>query len=255
MDAATTDIAQSFSEYGFAVVPNLFLRQEVKALKKEAQRILDEVRQESGGSNSAREMLDATGVYVGMAVRSGIFRQAARDERLVNILEAIIGPNVEFLSDKVVYKDTDTHTASPWHQDWPYWEGTHKVSIWVAFDDATPENGCLKLMPGSHRGSIVHDGDSSDGIGFGHRVRPETVDESAAVTAPLEAGGGSLLPRPDHARQPPQYAAPRTLDLDSHLSRRPGRRSPLFVCRRQLCGSRRRAIASNLRAFPELTRR
>ena len=189
MDAATTDIAQSFSEYGFAVVPNLFLRQEVKALKKDAQRILDEVRQESGGSNSAREMLDATGVYVGMAGRSGIFRQAARDERLVNILEAIIGPNVEFLSDKVVYKDTDTHTASPWHQDWPYWEGTHKVSIWVALDDATPENGCLKLMPGSHKGSIVHDGDSSDGIGFGHRVRPETVDESAAVTAPLEAGG------------------------------------------------------------------
>ncbi len=189
MDAATADIAQSFSEDGFAVVPNLFLRQEAKALKKEVQRILVEVRQELGGSNTAREMLDATGVYVGVAGRSEIFRHAARDKRLVDILEAIIGPNVEFLSDKVVYKDTETHTASPWHQDWPYWEGTHKVSIWFALDDATPENGCLKLMPGSHIGSLVHDGDSSDGIGFGHRVRPETVDESAAVTAPLEAGG------------------------------------------------------------------
>ena len=92
MDAATTDIAQSFSEDGFAVVPNLFLRQEAKALKKEVQRILVEVRQELGGSNTAREMLDATGVYVGVAGRSEIFRRAARDERLVDILEAIIGP-------------------------------------------------------------------------------------------------------------------------------------------------------------------
>ena len=36
---------------------------------------------------------------------------------------------------------------------------------------------------------MIHDGDMSDGSGFGHRIRPETVDESAAVTAPLEAGG------------------------------------------------------------------
>ena len=34
-----------------------------------------------------------------------------------------------------------------------------------------------------------HDGDMSDGSGFGHRIRPETIDENSAVTAPLEAGG------------------------------------------------------------------
>ena len=111
------------------------------------------------------------------------------DERLLDILEAILGPNVEFLSDKVVFKDTERHVASPWHQDWPYWEGTHKISVGVALDDATPENGCLKLLPGSHLGSVIHDGDRSDGSGFGHRIRPETVEESAAISAPVEAGG------------------------------------------------------------------
>ena len=38
-------------------------------------------------------------------------------------------------------------------------------------------------------GSVIHDGDMSDGSGFGHRIRPETIDENSAVTAPLEAGG------------------------------------------------------------------
>ena len=189
MNATIAEIAQSFARDGFVVVPNLFRREEVKVFKEGIQKILEEVRRESGGEDSPKAMLDATGVYVGLAGRSGLFRQAVRDERLLDILEAILGPNVEFLSDKVVFKDTERHVASPWHQDWPYWEGTHKISVWVALDDATPENGCLKFLPGSHRGSVVHDGDRSDGSGFGHRIRPDTVDENAATTAPLAAGG------------------------------------------------------------------
>ena len=189
MNAAISEIAQSFARDGFVVVPKLFRRDEVKLFKEGIQEILKEVRQESEGEDGPRKMVDETGVYVGLAARSEMFRQAVRDSRLVDILEAILGPNVEFLSDKVVYKDEETHIASPWHQDWPYWEGTHKISVWVALDDATPANGCLKLLPGSHLGSVIHDGDMSDGSGFGHRIRPETIDEGMAVTAPVEAGG------------------------------------------------------------------
>ena len=53
----------------------------------------------------------------------------------------------------------------------------------------TVENGCLKLFPGSHKSAIVHDGDASDGHGFGNRLRPDAIDENLAVTAELEAGG------------------------------------------------------------------
>ena len=189
MTTEVEKLAQSFARDGYLIVPNLFRREEAKKYKDEIKIILQEVRRESQGDDSPRKFVDETGVYVGLAARSGVFRQAVRDERLVDIIEAIIGPNVEFLSDKVVYKDDDKHVASPWHQDWPYWEGTHKISVWVALDDASPENGCLKLMPGSHLTSVIHDGDRSDGSGFGHRIRPEIIDENAAVTAPIEAGG------------------------------------------------------------------
>ncbi|MDE0311944.1 MAG: phytanoyl-CoA dioxygenase family protein, partial [Caldilineaceae bacterium] len=120
MNATIAEIAQSFARDGFVVVPNLFSRAEVMVLKEEIQNILHAVRQESEGEGSQKKFVDETGVYVGLAGRSSLFRQSVRDDRLVDILEAIIGPNVEFLSDKVVYKDEDTHIASPWHQDWPY---------------------------------------------------------------------------------------------------------------------------------------
>ena len=193
MKANIAEIAQSFARDGFVVVPNLFRRAEVKVFKEGHSE--DSGRGQAGGRRR-RQPPGNAGCNRRLCRSCGaqrLFRQAVRDERLLDILEAVIGPNVEFLSDKVVYKDTHTHVASPWHQDWPYWEGTHKISVWVALDDATPENGSLKFLPGSHRGSVIHDGDISDGSGFGHRIRPETVDERAAVSVPLEAGGGAFF--------------------------------------------------------------
>ena len=194
MNASAAGIARTFHRDGFAVVPNLFRRDEVKRFKEAIQRVLAEVRRESEGrQDDSGRSVDETGVYVGLAGRSRLLRRAVRDDRLVDILEAVIGPNVEFLSDKVVYKSADNHIASPWHQDWPYWQGTHKISVWVALDDAAPENGCLRFLPGSHRSRVVHDGDASEGAGFGHRVRLETIDEDEAVTVPLPAGGAAFF--------------------------------------------------------------
>jgi ectoine hydroxylase-related dioxygenase (phytanoyl-CoA dioxygenase family) len=151
-----------------------------------------------------------TGVVVGLAARSEVFRKAVRDERLVDILEAIQWPNIEFLSDKVVYKDQETEFGSPWHQDWPYWRGTNKISVWVALDDVTADNGALKVLPRSHAEFVAHHGDSSDGYGFGHRLRQGEVDETQAVTAEMEAGGAVFfLDLTLHASHPNRTRADR----------------------------------------------
>ena len=177
-----SSLQEDFSQTGFAIVPNLFTRDEVQALKMESIEILKAVKEETGH-------VAGHGVHVGLATRSPAFQNAVCDERILDILERILAPNIEFLSDKVVFKSDSMTFASPWHQDWHYWHGAHKYSIWVALDDATVENGCLKLFPGSHKSAIVHDGDASDGHGFGNRLRPDAVDESLAITAELEAGG------------------------------------------------------------------
>ena len=177
-----SSIQAEFTQTGFAIVPNLYSRNEVQALKMECIEILKSVEEETGH-------VAGHGVHVGLATRSRVFQNAVCDERILDILERILAPNIEFLSDKVVFKNDSMTFASPWHQDWHYWHGAHKYSIWVALDDANVENGCLKLYPGSHKSAIVHDGDADDGHGFGNRLRPDAVDENLAITAELEAGG------------------------------------------------------------------
>ncbi len=182
MNLDLTTIRDDFNQTGFAIVPNLFSRDDVQRLKSECINIMETVRKETGS-------VAGHGVHVGLAARSPVFQEAVADERLLDILSVILAPDIEFLSDKFVFKSESMTFASPWHQDWSYWYGAHKYSIWVALDDATVENGCLKLLPGSHKSAVVHDGDASDGHGFGNRLKPDAVDESLAVTAEIEAGG------------------------------------------------------------------
>lgn len=189
MPLSHTEIAKTFAQDGFVIIPRLFDLNEVKEIKQEILKVLNEVRREAAEAGKDPSKIAYNGVYVGLAARSPFFRQAVGDQRLLEVLEVILSPDIAFLSDKVVFKNRETDYGSPWHQDWPYWKGSHKISVWVALDDATVENGCLKLLPGSHKAFVTHDGEASDGYGFGHRLRPGAVDENIAVTAELETGG------------------------------------------------------------------
>lgn len=174
------DLKRDFEEQGFAAIRGMFTEAEAAAFKAECGRLLEEHTAHAG-------------VFVGLAANSALFRSLARDTRLLDALEPLLGPNIEFLSDKVVLKSATTTAGSPWHQDWPYWEGLHKISVWIALDASTPENGCLKMLPGSHKQAVVHDGVAGAGEGFGYRLRPEAVDERQAVTLPCAPGDAILF--------------------------------------------------------------
>jgi hypothetical protein len=77
-------------------------------------------------------------------------RASMQDAHVTPILRQLIGPHIEFLGGKAVFKASST-IPTPWHQDAFYWEGTTKTSVWIALDDATPDNGCLIYIPGSHK--------------------------------------------------------------------------------------------------------
>ena len=173
-----------FARDGYLVAEDLFTADEMTQAKAEVRRILDEVRAERLACNDARD----NGVYVGLTIKSPFFRALNADARIANYWEEIFGPNIEFWSDKIVYKSAGVDFGSPWHQDYTYWKGANKYSVWIALDDATPENGCLKFIPGSHQSLVNHGGTDKEGIGFGNRLRPEDVDESKAVVVPARKG-------------------------------------------------------------------
>ena len=189
MTVVTETLAATFERDGFLIVPDLFTADEAAHLKTEMQAILDEVaRERQAESGDDRAVIFNAGVHVGLASRSPMYREWVADHRILDVLEPILGPDIEFLSDKAVFKDHDTDFGSPWHQDHPYWVGSHKISLWVALDEATVANGCLKLIPGSHRAEIGH-ATVDDGHGFNHRMGDQDAQEAEAVTAPLPVGG------------------------------------------------------------------
>lgn len=111
---------------------------------------------------------------------------AMRDEHVTPILHQLIGPSVEFLSAKAVFKNPKVTMASPWHQDWFYWHGASKLSIWIALDDATPDNGCLMFLRGSH--TRVFRMKQVGGVGFVNQIDPSEIDPARVQTIAVKRG-------------------------------------------------------------------
>jgi len=180
---SSAGLAEAYARDGFAVVEGIFTPAEVSRIKTECRRVLDEVIAADPKNGATMH-----GVLVGITAKSALMKAVNADPRLVEPLRAIMGPDIEFLSDKLVYKSSDMGFGSPWHQDWHYWHGQNKVSVWIALDDAVPENGCLKMLPGSHHRVVTMTGKSGDGKGFDFRMDPKDIDESKVAVLRAKAG-------------------------------------------------------------------
>lgn len=68
--------------------------------------------------------------------------------------------------DQIQYKPPGVGAQLEWHQDFPFWlilEPAELVTAWLALDDATVENGCMRMVPGSHRWG-THELTTVDGL-------------------------------------------------------------------------------------------
>lgn len=200
----------SFHRDGYVVLGRLFEPDECDAITAEVDSILAAERQAIRASGGDPDEALASGVLVGLALRSRRFAEWVGDPRLVAPLQAIWGEAVEYLSDKVVYKSDEVEFASPWHQDWWYWRGTNKISLWVALDGATRENGCLLVLPGTHRAPLEPDRVTTR-EGFGLRCDPAARGiDVEPVAVELPRGGAVLFSDLTlHASLPNRNGAPR----------------------------------------------
>ncbi|MCH2175435.1 MAG: phytanoyl-CoA dioxygenase family protein [Lentisphaeria bacterium] len=74
---------------------------------------------------------------------------------VLDVVESIIGPDFGLWSSHFISKEPKIGRATPWHEDSAYWNGRFEnfdgiITIWLAIDPSTEENGCMKVIPGSH---------------------------------------------------------------------------------------------------------
>lgn len=80
-----------------------------------------------------------------------------------------------------------------WHLDNPYWSfsSRHAISLWVALDDVTRDNGCLYFLPGTHRTATWENGPINENIAALFELYPEWAALEADA-APMRAGSCSF---------------------------------------------------------------
>ena len=86
------------------------------------------------------------------------WNHATRPE-LLDVVENLIGPDITLYTDQMFVKAPRHGSEVPYHQDSAYWtalEPPSLLSCWLAIDDATEENGCLHVLPGSHQQLLPH---------------------------------------------------------------------------------------------------
>jgi ectoine hydroxylase-related dioxygenase (phytanoyl-CoA dioxygenase family) len=77
--------------------------------------------------------------------------------RILDLVEQLIGPDIVLWGSQVFCKPPKIGRAVPWHQDGQYWpmRPLATCSVWMAIDDALPENGCMRYIAGAVCTSIA----------------------------------------------------------------------------------------------------
>lgn len=123
------------------------------------------------------------------------FLEIGRHPLLVEAATQLIGPDVILWSSHAFCKPPATGAAVPWHQDGAYWpiKPMATCSVWIAIDASGPENGCLRVVPGSHaRGVLAHGREADTSLALDSAVDPAEYDSDLAEDVVLQPGALSF---------------------------------------------------------------
>ena len=140
------------------------------------------------------------GAHVARSADSGVrgrqeLLACARHPEILDMVEQLIGPDLIMWGSQVFSKPAGDGMAIPWHQDGQYWpmRPLATVTVWIAIDPATRANGCLRVIPGSHRlGLLAHESSQDESLALNQGLAAGVFDEADAQDVELEPGQVSM---------------------------------------------------------------
>src|SRR5205814_122441 len=122
----------------------------------------------------------------GLVENDEMYRALAQDPRLIGILSDLLGPDIKLFRNSLMMKPAHHGSAKPYHQDSAYWsiDPPSLASCWLALDEATEENGCMRVIRGSHRWGMLEHRHLAD-----FQVDETTLDTANEACVPLKPGG------------------------------------------------------------------
>jgi phytanoyl-CoA hydroxylase len=177
----TIEEKKHYDEFGYVVVTDLFQKEELNGMNQE----LDgcEAPPQSSGEHE--------GFTYQLAMLTDKTKHFAHDERILTLIEDIVKPGIAIFSSKLLTKLPHSPSVCHWHQDDAYYtevvNSDTRMSIWVPLQDTDEKNGCLWIVPGSHKQGLQPYTIQNNGT-CRKALDEEQVDLSKAEPVPMKAG-------------------------------------------------------------------
>ena len=193
----TQEQVASYHDKGYIGVEGVLSAEEVEALRRttdefveksraiaESDAVFDLEPDHSADSPKLRRLKSPV-------VQHEVYNQMLHHDRILDIVAQLIGERIRTNGDKLNMKSGAFGSPVEWHQDWAFYPHTNDdlLAVGVCIDDMTEENGCLLVIPGSHKGPIYDH--HLDGH-FAGAVTVDDFDDAAAEKIELKAGGISI---------------------------------------------------------------
>ena len=167
-----------FRHNGFIKFPTQLSKDHVEALKAAALKDIAEAVEPV--ARQADRIIRISAVWQ----RGGIFQETITCDEILNPLESLLGPNIEFVLNRhnhVYLRDAGSTHSLELHRDVSHWSRTI-ATVLIYLEETNLENGCTRVVPGSHHLPA-----------FAH-LKDETLQQIAAnQTIPLPMPAGGLL--------------------------------------------------------------
>ncbi len=208
-DSCTLDLGESmrheisaeqivfYQEHGYVIIEDFLNAQELAEWRRcvdEAVAQRDDRKTADGSRRSGDSYYDNVFVQrINLWTDHAGMRKLMLDERLGRMTSLLAGTTgMRIWHDQALLKPPWGNPTA-WHLDVPYWSFSSRqaISIWVALDDSTRDNGCLYFLPGTHKSATF------DNVGIGEnqsdlfRVYPQWAQRES-VAAPMRAGSCSF---------------------------------------------------------------
>jgi phytanoyl-CoA hydroxylase len=177
----------ALQEDGFFVLDNVFTPNEMNALAVRIE-TLQKRHQAQIAAQGGREGIsraDEITFTVLLAEQDEQIRAFATRPEFAAISTQLLGPDIDLYWNQSVFKMPEGRAEFPWHQDDGYTPVAPSpyLTLWLALNDATPENGCISVLPGSHKQGLVAHTPSPIGLSC---YSADAADQGVRV--PVQAG-------------------------------------------------------------------
>lgn len=134
--------------------------------------------------------------FVPDLMTSGLGLKFGRIPAILDMLEQVIGHDIALWASGLFGKPALHGKETPWHQDSAYWpiRPMATCTVWIALDESSRENGCLRYLPGSHRGSgaLPHERTDRADVTLNQLIEPYPSWDERVRYAELAPGQISL---------------------------------------------------------------